>query len=631
MLETENINMEHTSWEALPNDRSPTVSNLRVNSCKRQLSSPGCLNVFLLLALVTAISVILYFVISPLIQTSHSEWVQTEVSTFCGYVHGEKSDGVVSFLGIPYALPPVNENRFKRPVELTTDELCRKAWGSVGKKAIFNATSYKPPCLQLVPVTDEIIGNEDCLYLNVFVPTASSQKGNELKPVVVIFNGLFFMYGGASGSPVMEGQQPQAEMIKQVDAVHVTFNFRVGPLGFLVHPVIGHTNVGLCDQLAVLRWVRSNIRAFRGDPTKVTLFGYGSGATSALAMSYTKRGQNLFDRLWISAPAVRRPRVSIGEAIDEGKRLLTCGPATWKKCSDGYITDAEDIVRLWEWKEVAAWMRGHYFDLPSVNESERAEEMEFLSRILVDDGDIIDSSTWYETSHPSVPLVLGQTAYEAALFLTPETVPFWNEQAYHHYLRKRFAANREIIEHYTESVNVASSCRGNILPSGPSDVGARLTALITDARCTCPLIGVSRILQPHRNSIYHYYLRSTHPRFDPYFMNSFVALASHGWDGMVYLRGYDTHSEFMASTQGDIVEDNFQHRIRQLSNILNAAMHEFSRTGVISNFASADGTQVHINLIDEGIICRPANFVRERCALWEELTGGDLMRFAWQH
>lgn len=108
--------------------------------------------------------------------------------------------------------------------------------------------------------------NEDCLYLNVYVP--ANRTRNELLPVAVWLHGGAFMFG--SGSACWFG--PQFWMIHNI--VLVTLNYRLGPLGFLslgTEEVPG--NAGMLDQVAALQWVQSNIHRFNGDPRKVTLMG----------------------------------------------------------------------------------------------------------------------------------------------------------------------------------------------------------------------------------------------------------------------------------------------------------------------------------------------------------------------
>lgn len=171
------------------------------------------------------------------------------------------SQAVDSYLGIPFAQPPLGELRFRPPKPL------ENSWSEPLK-----AVSQPPKCVSLTG------GQEDCLYLNVFVPsTASSQP----RPVMV------WIYGGGfnSGSiRVYDGKSFAATE----DVVLVMGNYRVGVLGFLSSDwsmkESGTTgNWGLLDQRAVFRWVQENIAAFGGDPSRVTIFGESAGAMSIVS------------------------------------------------------------------------------------------------------------------------------------------------------------------------------------------------------------------------------------------------------------------------------------------------------------------------------------------------------------
>lgn len=628
--------VDQISWEEAVLGRSPSVSNLRVSECRRRLSSVCWLNLALLMALMIAVAVILYFVVQPYVQARNFQ-AQSVVSTICGKLQGiVNPEGVVAFLGIPYALPPVGPNRFKRPVELTTNELCKQAWGSNSSDTPQLVTQYKPPCMQLEPITDKLVGDEDCLYVNVFVPI-SEQTGttSTTKPVIVQMSGLFFLYGGsADGLSVSAGQQPHAQTVRNVDAIHVTFSYRVGPLGFLTHPRTKQPNLGLYDQLAVLRWIRSNIGSFGGDPTRVTLFGYGSGATCALALSQSLLGHSLFDRLWVSAPALGLPKLTLEEAIIQSEELFDCNSNPKASCEEGYLNDAQSIVRLWSWSHTEPWLKQKLFSLPDLtsNIKNMRESIRFwFDRILVDDGNLVDSRRWYNPSY-AVPTVIGQTGHEAALYLAPDTVPFWDETFYQQYLLSRLAQGESSKMDLITQLRFAltdPTCSNRSQPKQLVDVEAHLTALITDARYTCPLTQIIRQWIGQGQPIYRYYLISTHRRFDPYALSSFVSLAFHGWDGMLYLRGYLSHPDYLSS--GLVTPKNGElEELLQMSQLLNKVMNEFSRAGRIRQWKPSEPDWDHVNLIDEGQVCRPWKFLEQRCKVWEHLTGsGDLLHLAW--
>jgi para-nitrobenzyl esterase len=186
--------------------------------------------------------------------------------TAYGKVRGVKTGTCRVFKGIPYAKPPVGPLRFRPPEE-------PEPW-----HGIRNAAEFGPAALQSRAGSwdPDAAMSEDCLYLNVWSP----KEDGALKPVMVWIHGGGFHFG--SGSDVMYDGTPFAEK----GVVLVTLNYRLGAFGFLyLDEVSGHEyersgNLGLLDQTAALKWVRKNIKAFGGDPDKVTVFGESAGAIS---------------------------------------------------------------------------------------------------------------------------------------------------------------------------------------------------------------------------------------------------------------------------------------------------------------------------------------------------------------
>jgi para-nitrobenzyl esterase len=185
--------------------------------------------------------------------------------------------GVLVYKGIPYAVPPVGDLRFKAPQPPV-------AWEGVRK-----ADQFGKICPQGGNNNKENM-SEDCLFANVW--TAAGYAA-ERRPVFVwIYGGGFS--GGSGSSPEFDG-----EALARKGLVVVTFNYRLAALGFLATPELskesGHNasgNFGLLDDIALLRWVQKNITAFGGDPTRVTIGGQSAGAGSVgfLAMSPLSKG-----------------------------------------------------------------------------------------------------------------------------------------------------------------------------------------------------------------------------------------------------------------------------------------------------------------------------------------------------
>ncbi|KAF4526357.1 hypothetical protein B566_EDAN014095 [Ephemera danica] len=152
-----------------------------------------------------------------------------------------------AFQGIPYAKPPVGNLRFKPPQE-------PDSW--TGMRA---AKKEGPKCAQVDFITDEIGGEEDCLFINVFTPSVQS-KGAGLTVLVWVHGGGFF---AGSGDTELYGP----DLLLDHDVVLVTFNYRLGIFGFLnLGTEDAPGNYGMKDQVAALRWVQRNISNFGGNP-----------------------------------------------------------------------------------------------------------------------------------------------------------------------------------------------------------------------------------------------------------------------------------------------------------------------------------------------------------------------------
>ncbi|WP_394830904.1 carboxylesterase family protein [Pendulispora rubella] len=193
----------------------------------------------------------------------------TIVQLDSGPILGAVKEGYRTFLGVPYAAPPVGALRWRSPQAVTP-------WSEVREALKFGNSCAQDGSLTHTPPS----GSEDCLYLNVTTPwqAASATEAAPPKPVLVFLHGGAFLRGSGS---VYE----TSPLAIRGDAVVITINFRLGVFGHLAHPNLQEGgNFGLEDQLAALRWVRRNARAFGGDPGNVTLMGQSSGAHAVAAL-----------------------------------------------------------------------------------------------------------------------------------------------------------------------------------------------------------------------------------------------------------------------------------------------------------------------------------------------------------
>ncbi|MCH2559014.1 MAG: carboxylesterase family protein [Alcanivorax sp.] len=189
-------------------------------------------------------------------------------------------DGVREFRGVPFALPPLGEHRFKAPRALPDDN------------GEHNADRYPTPSLQMRnPAMGIDESGEDCLYLNLWVP-----EGEGPFPVMLWYHGGGYIAGSAS-QLLYNGARLAADQ----RVIVVNAAYRLGAHGFADFTAVApeleaDTNLGLRDQVAALEWVHRHIEAFGGRPDQVTIFGESAGGFSVASLMATPRARPLFQR-----------------------------------------------------------------------------------------------------------------------------------------------------------------------------------------------------------------------------------------------------------------------------------------------------------------------------------------------
>lgn len=216
----------------------------------------------------------------------------TVVETRYGKLEGQQRPGHVAFRGIPYAKPPAGALRFLAPE-------APEPWSGVRPALRFGNSAMQGAAFA-PGVLPEGPQSEDCLYLNVFTPSVGREHA---RAVLVFIHGGAFTVGSAA-LPIYDG----GPLVELGGVVVVTFNYRVGALGFLALGARGAAfgaapNAGLLDQLAALRWVQENIAEFGGDPRRVTVFGESAGATSVCLWLTAADSEPLFQHAICQSPA----------------------------------------------------------------------------------------------------------------------------------------------------------------------------------------------------------------------------------------------------------------------------------------------------------------------------------------
>lgn len=200
-----------------------------------------------------------------------------------GTLRGSVEDGLSVYRGVPFAAPPVGALRWRPPAPAVR-------WSGAR-----DAKAFAPQCMQGVggpPGAAAPPTSEDCLYLNVWSPATSNR--DRLPVLVWIYGGGFS--GGSASSPLTSG-----EVLARKGVVVISIGYRVGVMGFLAHPQLtdesprrASGNYGLLDMVSALQWIRTNARAFGGDPARVTIFGQSAGAIAVSQLAASPLAKGLF-------------------------------------------------------------------------------------------------------------------------------------------------------------------------------------------------------------------------------------------------------------------------------------------------------------------------------------------------
>lgn len=323
-----------------------------------------------------------------------------------------------SWLGIPYAAPPIGELRWRAP---------RPASHWSGRRESLmpgNACIQFGSPLAGIGEAGTRQGDEDCLYLNVYAPRLTDAERASAKLPVILW-----IHGG--GNTVGHAAFYNGQVLAERERVLVVMiNYRLGPFGWFVSPENPQLelndpnpdlsgNYGNLDVLESLRWVRANAASFGGDPARVTVIGESAGGTNALALLVMPAAQGLFHRLIVQSlgfgfaktPApestanpeqiVRRLLISTGKAVD----------ATTAKELAGSMTAAQQATFLRSldpWTIYSAYQR-------SDSEFDRIPTV-FQDGVVIRKGDVrqllADPAT-----HVDVPVVLGTNRDEPKIFM----------------------------------------------------------------------------------------------------------------------------------------------------------------------------------------------------------------------
>ena len=224
----------------------------------------------------------------------------------------------LAWIGVPYAKAPVGDLRWRAPQRMDS-------W-----KEIYHATEHGNPCVQYwgslagaEGQKGDVVGSEDCLYLNVWAPKTvkPGDEGHKKRPVMV------WIHGGGNDSGTANTYQAH-HLAGTQDVVVVLLNYRLGIMGWFSHPSIREQannledasgNFGTLDIIAGLKWVQENIEQFGGDPNNVTIFGESAGAKNVFSMLVSPLASGLFHKAIAQSGSADTTLLTLAEDFPETK------------------------------------------------------------------------------------------------------------------------------------------------------------------------------------------------------------------------------------------------------------------------------------------------------------------------
>ena len=331
---------------------------------------------------------------------SYSLSAQPIVNTQYGPIIGNNNSGILEFLGVPYAKPPIDSLRWRPPQD-------PEKWTSV-----LATQTFKPGCLQKDfpqgDTTYTVLGSEDCLYLNIWTPDTVSKT----LPVMVFIHGGANQQGAADevsgGTQIFYGKN----LAERGHVVVVTIEYRLGPFGFFVHPGLdiensNHVsgNYGLMDQIKALQWTHNNISYFGGDTSKIMVFGQSAGGLDIGDLLFSPQAKGLFQRACIESAVPSASDYKTAE--DKGIQFV-----------DQYIRTGTDSEKIGYMRKLPADSLIKYETNTLAGGIVQTQWQPVIDNYIISGSPIIDLSLG-KFNH--VPLLIGSNANEMALS-SPKTV-----------------------------------------------------------------------------------------------------------------------------------------------------------------------------------------------------------------
>lgn len=417
------------------------------------------------------------------------------------------TEGAVAFLGIPFAAPPLGDLRFRapQPVEPWTEPRA--------------ADTFAPACLQPVG-EEEVRGDEDCLYLNVWIPPEAAESP---RPVLVFIHGGGNVTGSAAeetapGFALYDG----AYFAARDEVIVVTIQYRLNAFGYLADPSLDGEapsgNYGPRDMVAALQWVQRNIGAFGGDPDRVLLFGESGGAADVCGLLAIPTAADTF-----AAAAI----MSGGCDGHEREGLLMLGEQAAEALGCDVAADRAECLRT--------------ADANALLQAVRAP-VTMVGAITTWAGPTVDGVFLPESPdeaiaggrHNRVPVVVGTTADETSSQLFG--IPFGLSDAeYEARVRGLFPlfADAVLARYPREDFRTAREA---------------LVQLTTDFQFTCPTIGVAESLAANQTEpVFHYIYDHTYEGESPGAIHPRIFGAAHGFELPLLFQTLETYEGYVST------------------------------------------------------------------------------------
>ncbi|XP_029829364.4 para-nitrobenzyl esterase [Ixodes scapularis] len=443
-------------------------------------------------------------------------------SVGCGEVAGVLEDGAFVFKGLRYAEAPVGDRRWRRPVK-ASPESC----GAGRQAAIFGS-----PCLQLNPVTKKFEGSEDCLFVNVWTPRIDVTAGLE---VMVWIHGGFLQLGSGH----TPGLSPSGRLARKLNLVLVSFNYRLGPLGFLALGALGpETNHGLWDAALALAWVRDNIRPLGGDPNKVTVFGADAGAAVALSLLAAAPRADwgpLFRSAWLVGPASVLNRTYAQVAKHNKAFFLQRSGCTDAACLRAL--DAHDVIKAHLGKDDPSFRIRDQNDLPI--------QGIFPEQFLVVDGTLLTKppvEMVEADSKSDIPVLIGSSTQAIDVWPGPDDLRHWSWNQYKKYVTTSLDSfGSGITQMALQLYNVTNTTDSSVTPE------MVYSGMVSDLRVGCPAASMAFDLASGFQSPIYRYVTDVRPSRPVKLLGHEAPYSFHPWELVAF---FDQLDLFLPAASG---------------------------------------------------------------------------------